>query len=198
MNEAAGIKPDYSDVQVEKPISENKTILKIEKLNKHFVSDTNFMGKPISFVNAVDNVSFEVFSGETLGLVGESGCGKTTLSRSLLRLIDADNGKIFFDEKDVLNLKKNQLKDFRKNLNIVFQDPYSSLNPRISVGNAIVEPLKVHNLFNSEKERKQRALELIERVGLDADSFNKYPHEFSGGQRQRIVIARALALNPKF
>lgn len=173
-------------------------ILNVEKLEKHFVIDKNFIGKPKSFVNAVDNVSFEVFKGETLGLVGESGCGKTTLSRSLLRLIDTDSGKIYFDEKDVLLLKNKQLKDYRKNLNIVFQDPYSSLNPRISIGNAITEPMKVHGLYKSEKERRQKAKELIEKVGLSADSYNRFPHEFSGGQRQRIVIARALALKPKF
>lgn len=173
-------------------------ILNVEKLEKHFVIDKNFIGKPKSFVNAVDNVSFEVFKGETLGLVGESGCGKTTLSRSLLRLIDTDSGKIYFDEKDVLLLKNKQLKDYRKNLNIVFQDPYSSLNPRINIGNAITEPMKVHGLYKSEKERRQKAEELIEKVGLSADSYNRFPHEFSGGQRQRIVIARALALKPKF
>lgn len=173
-------------------------ILNVEKLEKHFVIDKNFIGKPKSFVNAVDNVSFEVFKGETLGLVGESGCGKTTLSRSLLRLIDTDSGKIYFDKKDVLLLKNKQLKDYRKNLNIVFQDPYSSLNPRINIGNAITEPMKVHGLYKSEKERRQKAEELIEKVGLSADSYNRFPHEFSGGQRQRIVIARALALKPKF
>lgn len=184
---------------LEKLIDNSKEIiLNVEKLEKHFVIDKNFIGKPKSFVNAVDNVSFEVFKGETLGLVGESGCGKTTLSRSLLRLIDTDSGKIYFDEKDVLLLKNKQLKDYRKNLNIVFQDPYSSLNPRISIGNAITEPMKVHGLYKSEKERRQKAKELIEKVGLSADSYNRFPHEFSGGQRQRIVIARALALKPKF
>jgi peptide/nickel transport system ATP-binding protein len=179
----------------------NKTtqsILKVENLKKHFVSERNILGKPKSFVNAVDDVSFEVMPGETLGLVGESGCGKTTLSRSLLRLLDVDGGKFYFDEKDVLHLKDKKLKDFRKKLNIVFQDPYSSLNPRISIGRAITEPMKVYKRFSSDKERKQKALELILRVGLDENAFNKYPHEFSGGQRQRIVIARALALNPKF
>lgn len=179
-------------------IDYNKPVLSVESLKKRFVSDKNYRGKAISFVNAVDDVSFEVFKGETLGLVGESGCGKTTLSRSILRLIDVESGKIFFDEKNILNIKKGGLKDFRKNLNIVFQDPYSSLNPRISVGKAIAEPLKVFNLENSPLKRKNRVFDLLKKVGLDADAYYKYPHEFSGGQRQRIVIARALALNPRF
>lgn len=198
MNDDQKVKINHKTSFKIKIDNSKEIILNVEKLEKHFVIDKNFIGKPKSFVNAVDNVSFEVFKGETLGLVGESGCGKTTLSRSLLRLIDTDSGKIYFDEKDVLLLKSKQLKDYRKNLNIVFQDPYSSLNPRINIGNAITEPMKVHGLYKSEKERRQKAEELIEKVGLSADSYNRFPHEFSGGQRQRIVIARALALKPKF
>ena len=178
--------------------SSEETILNVENFDKQFVLDKNIFGKPKEFIKAVDNVSFKVFKGETLGLVGESGCGKTTLSRSILRLLNGDGGRIYFDEKDVLLLNTKQLNEYRKNLNIVFQDPYSSLNPRISIGSAIMEPMKVHGIFNSEKERKKKAIELIERVGLEKKAFNRYPHEFSGGQRQRIVIARALALNPKF
>lgn len=198
MNDDQKVKINHKTSFKIKIDNSKEIILNVEKLEKHFVIDKNFIGKPKSFVNAVDNVSFEVFKGETLGLVGESGCGKTTLSRSLLRLIDTDSGKIYFDKKDVLLLKNKQLKDYRKNLNIVFQDPYSSLNPRINIGNAITEPMKVHGLYKSEKERRQKAEELIEKVGLSADSYNRFPHEFSGGQRQRIVIARALALKPKF
>ena len=179
-------------------IDYNKPILNIENLNKSFVSEKNYRGKATSYVKAVDDVSFEVFKGETLGLVGESGCGKTTLSRSILRLIDVESGKIYFDEKNILDIKKGRLKEFRKNMNIVFQDPYSSLNPRISVGKAISEPLKVFNLETNSLNRKNRVFDLLKKVGLDEDAYYKYPHEFSGGQRQRIVIARALALNPRF
>jgi peptide/nickel transport system ATP-binding protein len=130
--------------------------------------------------------------------VGESGCGKTTLGRSILRLIEPDSGHIYFDEKDVVQLSGSGLKKERKSINIIFQDPYSSLNPRLSIGEAIIEPMKVHRLYKDRKERRKRAEELLEKVGLKKDFFNRYPHEFSGGQRQRIVIARALALNPKF
>ena len=197
-NEGQKVKLNYKTPQLIKIKNAKEIILNVEKLDKRFVVDKNFLGKPKSFLNAVDEVSFEVFKGETLGLVGESGCGKTTLSRSLLRLLDTDGGKIYFDEKDVLLLNKKQLKDYRKNLNIVFQDPYSSLNPRISIGRAISEAMKVHKLYGSDKERRQVTEELIEKVGLSADTYNRYPHEFSGGQRQRVVIARALALKPKF
>lgn len=197
-NKSQKVKSKYENPQIIKIESPKEIILNVEKLNKRFVVDKDFIGNPKSFVNAVDEVSFEVFKGETLGLVGESGCGKTTLSRSLLRLLDTDGGKIYFNEEDVLHLNSRQLKDYRKNLNIVFQDPYSSLNPRISIGNAIIEAMKVHKLHKSNKERIQVAKELIEKVGLSPDAYNRYPHEFSGGQRQRVVIARALALKPKF
>jgi len=191
------VQPESTEIQhIE--IDYNKPVLNVENLNKRFVSEKNYRGTATSFVNAVDNVSFEVFKGETLGLVGESGCGKTTLSRSILRLIDVESGKIYFDEKNILDIKKGGLKEFRKNLNIVFQDPYSSLNPRISVGKAIAEPLKVFNLETTSLKRKNRVFDLLKKVGLDEDAYYKYPHEFSGGQRQRIVIARALALNPRF
>lgn len=186
--------PEKQHIQID----QQKPVLSVESLNKTFVSEKNYRGKAISFVNAVDNVSFEVYKGETLGLVGESGCGKTTLSRSILRLINVESGKIYFDEKNILDIKKRGLKEFRKNLNIVFQDPYSSLNPRISVGKAISEPLKVFNIEATSLNRKKRVLDLLKKVGLDEDAYYKYPHEFSGGQRQRIVIARALALNPRF
>lgn len=179
-------------------VRDSNSILKVENLSKSYISERTILGKPKQYVNAVKNVSFEVFPGETMGLVGESGCGKTTLSRAILRLIDPDNGNIYYNEKDLLKLSSNQLKRERKQLNIVFQDPYSSLNPRITIGEAITEPMEVHGILKNRKERKNKTMELLEKVGLEKQHFNRYPHEFSGGQRQRIVIARALALNPKF
>ncbi len=177
--------------------SNQAPIMQVDSLVKSYPIQKKFFGKT-KYVHAVDKVSFSVFQGETLGLVGESGCGKTTLSRAILRLIDADGGQIYFKEQALLSLKHKDLKQLRKNLNIVFQDPYSSLNPRISIGMAILEPMQVHGLHKNKAERKQKVIELLEKVGLTADTFNRYPHEFSGGQRQRIVIARALALEPKF
>ena len=179
-------------------IYSQKPMLSIQHLEKTYSLSRNIFGKTTDFVRAVNNVSFEVFPGETLGLVGESGCGKTTLGRSILRLIEPDSGAIFFNDNNLISLKPKQLKKQRSNINIVFQDPYSSLNPRMSIGNAIVEPMKVHKLFGNNKQRKERAINLLERVGMKKEHFNRYPHEFSGGQRQRIVIARTLALNPKF
>ena len=133
-----------------------------------------------------------------MGLVGESGCGKTTLGRTLLRLIAPSSGTIHYEGKDFTSISKSDMRALRKELQIVFQDPYSSLNPRLTIGSAITEPLKVHNILTSEKSRRARVAELLEKVGLRPEHFNRYPHEFSGGQRQRIVIARALALNPSF
>ena len=179
-------------------IYNQKPVLNIQHLEKKYSLSRNIFGRTTDYVSAVDDVSFEVFPGETLGLVGESGCGKTTLGRSILRLIEPDSGAIFFNDHDLISLKPQQLKKQRSNINIVFQDPYSSLNPRMSIGNAIVEPMKVHKLYGNNKQRKERAINLLERVGMKKEHFNRYPHEFSGGQRQRIVIARTLALNPKF
>ena len=173
-------------------------MLKIQHLEKKYSLSKNIFGKTKDYVKAVNDVSFNVFPGETLGLVGESGCGKTTLGRSILRLIEPDSGSIFFNDNNLISLKPQPLKKQRSNINIVFQDPYSSLNPRMSIGNAIVEPMKVHKLNGNNKQRKEKAISLLEKVGMKKEHFNRYPHEFSGGQRQRIVIARTLALNPKF
>ncbi|HEY6503949.1 MAG TPA: ABC transporter ATP-binding protein [Chitinophagaceae bacterium] len=187
--------------EVLKPVTSNQqpeTLLKAENLSVWFPSKKTFFGKPLDHIKAVDDVSFEVFKQETLGLVGESGCGKTTLGRTLLRLIEPTSGKIFYNGLELTARKKEELKSLRKDIQIVFQDPYSSLNPRLTIGSAIAEPLKVHHLFATDKARKEKVVDLLEKVNLTAEHFNRYPHEFSGGQRQRIVIARALALNPSF
>lgn len=173
-------------------------LLKAEHLSVWFPNKKTWLGKPLSFTKAVDDVSFEVYKGETLGLVGESGCGKTTLGRTLLRLIEPVSGKIIYNGIDLTAKKRDELKSLRKEVQIVFQDPYSSLNPRLTIGSAIAEPMKVHHILSSAKQRKEKVIDLLEKVNLDASHFNRYPHEFSGGQRQRIVIARALALNPSF
>jgi len=173
-------------------------ILKIKNLKTWFPVKKGIFNKTVDYVKAVDDVSFDVYPGETIGLVGESGCGKTTLGRSILRLIDPTSGSIEFEGIDILALKPKQLRDLRKDIQIIFQDPYSSLNPRMTIGETIIEPMRVNNILDTDFARKKRAIELLERVNLSSKQFNRYPHEFSGGQRQRICIARALALNPKF
>ena len=156
------------------------------------------LGKPLHHLKAVDDVSFDVYEGETLGLVGESGCGKTTLGRAILRLVEPTAGKIIYDGEDLTAKTRTDVKPFRKKIQMVFQDPYSSLNPRITIGSALTEPLVVHQKSLKTTQRKDRVIELLEKVDLKPEHFNRYPHEFSGGQRQRIVIARALVLNPSF
>ena len=173
-------------------------LLKVEDLHIHFGKQASLFRKKQELVRAVDGVSFDLFKGETLGLVGESGCGKTTLGRTILRLIEPTSGRIIFNGEELTTKKPKDLRELRKELQIVFQDPYSSLNPRISIGSAISEPLKVHGIIKTESGRKQKVLELLEKVDLRPEHYNRYPHEFSGGQRQRIVIARALALDPSF
>ena len=179
-------------------IYSKEPLLKVSGLKTYYPIKRSVFGKVTAFYKAVDDVSFDVFPGETLGLVGESGCGKTTLGRSLLKLIEPTAGKIEFNGENVMKLNGAALRNLRQNLQIIFQDPYSSLNPRFTVGNAIMEPLKVHNHHKNDKERKEKVIALLERVNMKADHFYRYPHEFSGGQRQRVCIARALALNPKF
>lgn len=167
------------------------TLVEIKNLTKHFPASQG------QVVRAVDDVSFNIQKGETFGLVGESGCGKTTVGRCLLRLIEPTSGEIRFDGQDLLKLSKGEMRTLRRRLQIVFQDPYSSLNPRMKVGDIIGEPLIVHSVGNKQ-ERKDRVADLLKVVKLDPDYANRYPHQFSGGQRQRIGIARALALNPDF
>ena len=179
-------------------LSLTETLIEVKSLSVWYASRKTLLGKPAEFTRAVDNVSFRVFKGETLGLVGESGCGKTTLGRALLRLIEPNEGKILYKGTDLTAFSKNELKKFRKNVQIVFQDPYSSLNPRLTIGEAIIEPLRVHRLIGSERKRHEKVVELLTKVNLEPEHFYRYPHEFSGGQRQRIVIARALALEPDF
>lgn len=176
---------------------EQKPLLKVEHLKTWFPLRRGVFNKTYDFVRAVDDVSFEVFPGETLGLVGESGCGKTTLGRSILRLIEPSGGKVYFEDKDITSLGNNDLRLFRKQAQIVFQDPYSSLNPNITIGDAIAEPMMVHGIEEDAAKRKKRVCKLLEEVGLEAAHYQRYPHEFSGGQRQRICIARALAVNPR-
>ena len=189
-------------------------LLKVEGLKTWYPLRKGVFSRVYDHVKAVDDVSLEVYEGETLGLVGESGCGKTTLGRSILRLAEPTGGKVWFDGIEVTALKGQALRDFRKQAQIVFQDPYSSLNPRITIGEAIAEPMRVHGIHGRElhttaqngaqlrdaigdNELRDAVCDLLEQVGLDASHYNRYPHEFSGGQRQRICIARALAVNPR-
>jgi peptide/nickel transport system ATP-binding protein len=173
-------------------------ILEIKNLSVNFPVKKDLFGRPTLFFKAVDDVSFSVKEGDIVGLVGESGCGKTTLGRSILQLIKPTSGNIILDGKDITKTGAALLRSMRKDLQIVFQDPYGSLNPRIGIGEAILEPLKVHAVLSNNRQRKEKVVELLEKVSLDADHYNRYPHQFSGGQRQRICIARALVLNPSF
>ena len=173
-------------------------VLKVENLKIYYPGKKKLFKKNIELFKAVDDVSLKVYKGETVGLVGESGCGKTTLGRAILQLIPATSGNIILDGRNLAMLSGRDLQQLRKDLQIVFQDPYGSLNPRLMIGNAIMEPMKVHGILNSTSQRKEKVIELLEKVNLSADHFNRYPHQFSGGQRQRICIARALALNPSF
>jgi len=175
-----------------------KVLLRAEDLRVWYPARTTLLGKVLEWRKAVDGVSFDVYAGETLGLVGESGCGKTTLGRALLRLVEPTGGRIFFEGVDLATLGARELKRLRSRMQLIFQDPYSSLNPRLSAGEAISEAMSVHGLGGSERQRREAVVELLEKVSLKAEHYRRKPHEFSGGQRQRIVIARALALRPAF
>ena len=184
--------------EIAKNIIPDKTILSVKNLEVHFPATKNIFGKTKTFFKAVDDVSFDIAQGETVGLVGESGCGKTTLGRAILQLVKPTAGKIILDGKDITAMPLKELRKERKELQIVFQDPYGSLNPRINIGSAILEALKVHQLYENNEKRKEMVIDMLEKVQLSPDHFKRYPHQFSGGQRQRICIARALALNPSF
>jgi oligopeptide/dipeptide ABC transporter ATP-binding protein len=173
------------------PTEQRETLVSVRDLVKHFPVEGS-----TDVVRAVDGVSFEIFAGETLGLVGESGCGKSTVGRCMLRLIEPTSGHIYFEGRDILALNKKELREIRREMQIIFQDPYASLNPRMKIGDIVGEPLVIHNQ-GTKSERRDRVVALLRRVGLDPDYVNRYAHEFSGGQRQRIGVARSLALNPK-
>jgi peptide/nickel transport system ATP-binding protein len=198
--ESVPVSPEISDTELEQRLTDlqqRSPLLSVQNLQVFFPVRGVF-GQTARYVPAVNGVTFDVYPGETLGLVGESGCGKTTLGRSLVGLVKVSGGKIWFENRDVTELNRRQVRRLRRQVQIIFQDPYSSLDPRMTVGAAVMEPLRIHQVGNQPRQRRERATYLLERVGLSADDLGRYPHEFSGGQRQRICIARSLALNPKF
>ena len=173
-------------------------LLRVKNLVKYFPIKGGLFSREVARVHAVDGISFEINAGETLGLVGESGCGKSTTGRCILRLIEPTSGEVWFEGKNVTTMDKRSLRALRRDLQIIFQDPYASLNPRMTVGSIVGEALIIHKLAKTRREREEKVAHLLETVGLHADHMRRYPHEFSGGQRQRIGIARALAVSPKF
>jgi peptide/nickel transport system ATP-binding protein len=198
-------KEKTTDIEGTKAKKETRTVstdqselLKIENVKKHFPMQKGFFGGVKTWVKAVDDVSLTVRKGRTLGLVGESGCGKTTLGRTILRLIEPTDGKIVYNGTDITTLDREAMRAMRRKMQIIFQDPYASLNPRMTIGAALMEPMIIHRLGGSRAERLEMAGDLMKKVGLDRSMLNRYPHEFSGGQRQRICIARALAVKPEF
>lgn len=198
-----GKEPEIEEDVLDKRIEQNKTIynaspiIEVKNAVVEYTLKRNLLGKPSRTFRAVNHVNIKLYPGETLGLVGESGCGKSSLGRAIIGLTQTENGTISFLGKELRKMKRNELANFRKQVQLIFQDPYSSLNPRHTIGEAIMEPIRFHKLAKTEKEIKGKALALIKKVSLPAESFYRYPHEFSGGQRQRIAIARALALDPK-
>jgi peptide/nickel transport system ATP-binding protein len=190
--------PESERAARQKELFAKEPILQIKNLKTYFPIKNGFFGGVSDHVKAVDNITFDVYPGETLGLVGESGCGKTTCGRTIIRLEEPTEGQMIYKGKDIAKMNADELRIFRKDVQIIFQDPYSSLNPRMTIGNAIMEPMQVHGILENDEQRKAKVEELLTRVSLDPAHFYRYPHEFSGGQRQRIGIARALAVNPKF
>ncbi len=182
----------------QKNLQAQEPILQVKNLTVRYPAKKNWLGRPTEWLNAVNDVSFDIFPGETFGLAGESGCGKTTLGRTIARLTEASAGEIWYKGVDLQKLSEEDFRPYRREIQVVFQDPYSSLNPRMAIGEAIMEPMQVHKLHDNDRDRREKAVELLETVGLQADHFQRYPHEFSGGQRQRICVARALALQPRF
>jgi oligopeptide transport system ATP-binding protein len=178
-------------------VSEGKVLLEVNNLKKYFEMTNGFFGREKTVLKAVDDVSLYIKKGETLGLVGESGCGKTTIGRTIIKLYEATDGRIIFDGKDITHLSQTEMLPYRKRMQMIFQDPYASLNSRMTVGDIIGEPLDIHDIARGQ-ERKEIIQELLRKVGLNSEHANRYPHEFSGGQRQRIGIARALAVQPEF
>ncbi len=179
-------------------VDDTKPLLRVRNLKMHFPIRTGVFSRISGYVRAVDGVSFDIYPGETLGLAGESGCGKTTVGRAILRLLDGAEGEVYFgDSPNLLGLSQREMRPFRKHIQIIFQDPFSSLNPRLTVASALMEPLKIFNIGKNRRERRDCVVALLEEVGLSSTHLDRYPHEFSGGQRQRIGIARALTLEPK-
>jgi peptide/nickel transport system ATP-binding protein len=200
LSEKAEVSKNKQVSVIERPenYKTGQPLLEVKNLEVYFPVKKNFFGKILKEFKAVDDVSFTVEKGETVGLVGESGCGKTTLGRALIRLIEPTSGSIYFNKKNIELIPKDELRKMRKDIQIIFQDPYGSLNPRLTIGEAINEPMKIHSILSNQKQRKEKVINLLEKVDLKPEYFNRYPHEFSGGQRQRICIARALGLNPDF
>ena len=190
--------PENTEKKVVKNLAQSDLLLEVENLKKFFPLKKNVFGQVKSWVKAVNDVSFKVRKGSTLGLVGESGCGKTTLGRVILRLLEPTEGRVLYNQQNIMDLKWKQMRALRKKMQVIFQDPYSSLNPRMTIGSALQEPMIIHKLGADKKERRKKASALMEKVGLSSEMLSRYPHEFSGGQRQRICIARALAVQPEF
>lgn len=183
--------------KLESTVPAENTLLEIQNLSTGFITKRNFWGTTKETLKAVNNVSFKVFRGETLGIVGESGCGKTTLGRSILKLVKSQSGQIIYNGNNISGLREKQFRKLRKQLQIIFQNPFSSLNPKITIGEALIEPMIFHGILKNNRQRKDRVIELLRKVNLHADHYYRYPHEFSGGQRQRIGIARALCVEPE-